>query len=80
MKKINRDSFLAFAKTKPSEEDYDFSSLTNCPIAQFAGKALYSSDGDYDYSDFHLELIHELGDRPWNWGALVQRIEEGVAL
>lgn len=91
MPKVPLKSFIEFARTKPSDEDFDPDDVTNCALAQFGmaylkiGNRTLISAGSArftDLTDFGVYTIDADHDRLWdaifntrNWGALTARLE-----
>lgn len=72
---------LAWARTKPADEQYDFCLPSSCAVAQF-GRATNRNDlvGVGDLRDLPFEFSHELWsaavEDPMTFGAFVMRLEK----
>lgn len=91
MPKVSLKSFIEFARTKPTDEDFDPASTEECAIAQFAKSYLghdHVSAGTHYFHDFHdmakgsftidVPNWEVLWSAVWdtsNWGALTARLE-----
>lgn len=67
---------LAWARTKPADERYDYNNVCNCALAQYAkarcGVAFV--DGRSEAERYH-NLGRHLIAEPWTFGGLVKRLE-----
>jgi hypothetical protein len=66
------EEFLAFCRSKPAEEVYDFTDPEGCAVAQFGYPGLPSSDID---AKFGAEFANTLASLPNTFGALTARLE-----
>lgn len=74
-----RERFLAFCRSKPADEEYNFWSFGHCACAQYAKSAgMLKSDETIGASDDAIKLHDLIGGtlvvRPWTFGALAERL------
>lgn len=86
--KFDANEFLAFVKSKPADEAYDWFSITGCAMHQFlvARGFPVSTTGRWDWADtggdFHPipDIAHESASvTPYTFGSLASRLEAALA-
>jgi hypothetical protein len=69
---------LAWARTKPADEQYDYHNAQACAIAQFGqetGRAELINLDSFELQEKSEAVEDAVVNRPWTFGALVQRLE-----
>lgn len=71
--------FLAFCRSKPAGEAYEFWDCDECPVTQFGRHSgLITSKDSFGFSNallaLHLRQDAALRSRPWTFGQLATRL------
>lgn len=73
--------FLDFCRSKPAEEAYPFWHAERCAVGQFiASRGLNVFEGEgWDIFDRLHDGTGTVGDEPWTFGALADRLEKALS-
>ena len=76
--------FLAWCRSKPADEEYDFHDFYGCACAQFGYDLGLVKDGQLYVESEALHDLHErfglcLFTQPWTFSALADRVERQLA-
>jgi hypothetical protein len=78
------NQFLAFCRSKPADEVYDFYNIYDCACGQFGQElSLLKDDEPIGGSEaliiLHSRVMGPLHAQPWTFGALTTRLEAALS-